>query len=204
MLWLICIKFVIRKILNNHLILDMFFGKLFKLLASPKVGWEEIGKYSIPNNLLLSKMFYPCLAILAISKFVPVMLGYIDMDLKNLIVYAMIDFVKFFVSFFILSLIATSLFKFTTENESETNKLNNYVVFNLTILVIIDFLKNLVPGFPVFDLVPLYIVFVAFCGKIYLNIPENVMKSFLTTMSILLIVVPIGVEYILNFMLPNV
>lgn len=182
----------------------MFFGKLFKLLASPKVGWEEIGKYSIPNNLLLSKMFYPCLAILAISKFIPVFLGYIDMDIKFFVINGLIDFVKYFVSFFVLSLIATSLFKFTTETEAETNKLNNYVVFNLTILIIINFFKNLVPGFPIFDLFPLYIVFVAYCGKSYLQIPINCLKTFVITMSIFLIFIPIGIEYILKFMLPNV
>ena len=182
----------------------MFLGKLFKLLVSPNVGWEEFRKYSIPNNLLLSKMFYPCLAILAASKFIPFICGYVDMDFKELIVSALIDFIKYFVGFFIISYIITGLFKFTSESEHSTNRFNNYLVLNLNILVIINILKNLVPGFPIFDLLPIYVVYVAYCGRNYMEIPSDKEKTFLTSMAILLLGVPLCVKYLFELMLPNV
>lgn len=182
----------------------MFFGKLFKLLVSPKVGWKGFDKYSIPNNILLSKLFYPCLAILAVSKFVPFVSGYVEMDLKVMVVSAMIDFIKYFVAFFLISFWITSLFKFTAENESATNRFNNYLVLNLCILVIINVLKNLVPGFPIFDLLPVYVVYVAYCGRLYFEIPTDKEKSFLTAMAIFLLGIPLCIKYMFEMMLPNV
>lgn len=195
----ICINFAIQIVYE----IFMFFGKLLKLLVSPNVGWAGFDKYSIPNNLLLSKLFYPCLAILAISKFIPFICGYMEMELRVMIVSAMIDFIKYFVAFFMISFLITGLFKFTTESENTTNRLNNYIVLNLSILVIINILKNLVPGFPIFDLLPVYVAYVAYCGRNYMEIPSDKEKSFITSMAIFLLGVPLCLKYVFELMLPN-
>ena len=121
-----------------------------------------------------------------------------------MVVSAMIDFIKYFVAFFLISFWITSLFKFTAENESATNRFNNYLVLNLCILVIINVLKNLVPGFPIFDLLPVYVVYVAYCGRLYLEIPTDKEKSFLTAMAIFLLGIPLCIKYMFEMMLPTV
>ena len=80
----------------------MGFWTLFRFLLltilSPKVGWRKLEKFSIPNNIIQSKLLYPCLSILAISVFVPYVCGYGNNDkaLNAMIMYALIEFVKYF------------------------------------------------------------------------------------------------------------
>ena len=44
-----------------------FWKNIFLLFVAPQLGWQEIGKYNVPKDALLSKMFFPMLAVLALS-----------------------------------------------------------------------------------------------------------------------------------------
>ena len=180
-----------------------FLKNIILLLISPGEGWKDIGKYTIPNNLLLGKLFYPCIGILALSSFVPYIFGYVNVSIQNVIIAAMIDFVKFFISFFAISYLVTGFCPDLFKKKSEINKINNFIVYNLTILVVFNVLRILMPGFPFFEIFPLYIIYVVYRGLGYLNIPNTREKSFVAIMSLLLLIVPNGLKLILDLLLPN-
>ena len=187
----------------------MGFWTLFKFLLlsilSPKVGWKKLDKYSIPNNIIQSKLLYPCLSILAMSVFVPYVCGYGNNDkaLNEMIMYALIEFVKYFIGFFVVSNALSSWFSFTTKTTDNVNRLNNYISINLTILAIINIMKNLTPGFPLFDFCPLFVIYVIYTGMKYVGVDDEYRGKFVVASSLLLLLVPIGIKFVFELMIPN-
>lgn len=181
----------------------IFLKNIILLLISPGEGWKDIGKYTIPNNLLLGKLFYPSIGILALTSFIPYILGYINLSMQNVIIAAMIDFVKFFISMFAISYFVTGFYSDLFKKKTEINKINNFIVYNLTILVVFNILRILMPGFPFFDIFPLYIIYVVYRGLSYLNIPDARKKGFVSIVSLLLLIVPNGIKLILELLIPN-
>lgn len=180
-----------------------FFKNILLLLISPVEGWKDIEKYTIPNNLLLGKLLYPCIGVLALSSFIPYLLGYVSISLQNVIIIAMIDFVKYFISFYAISYLVIGFFPDLFKKKSDINKVNNFIVYNLTILVIFNILRILMPGFPFFEIFQLYIIYVVYRGLNYLKIPSTREKSFVAIMSLLLLIVPNGIKLILDLLIPN-
>ena len=46
------------------------FKKILLMIVSPGIGWERINKLSIPTRIMLGNVFYPTLAVVALSVFV--------------------------------------------------------------------------------------------------------------------------------------
>lgn len=180
-----------------------FVKYILLLIVSPSEGWKDINKFTIPNNLLLSRLFYPALAILSLSVFVPFVFGYSGQELDNVIVLAMIDFIKYFISFFVVSYLLLGFYAHVFKSRNEINKVNNYIAFNLTILVLFNVLRNVMPGFPFFDIFPLYIIYVVYKGTPYLDVPRVEVLKFIGIVSVLLLLIPIGIKYVLDLVIPN-
>ncbi len=188
----------------------MGFWKLFRflmiLIVSPKKGWKKMGKFSIPNNIILSNLYYPCLAMLSASVFVPYIsgYGYSDKNLSEMVMMSLIEFVKYFISFFVVSHIVAGIYPKETKSDDDVNKIGNFVAFNLAVLIVINIFKNLTPDFPLFDFCPLFIIYVVVSGMTYLSVDEDSRNKFIALSSILLLAIPIGIKFVFELMLPNV
>lgn len=180
-----------------------FIKYILLLIVSPREGWKDINKYTIPNNLLLSKLYYPVLALLSLSVFIPYIIGDTGLELKNVIIYAMIEFIKFFISFFVISYLVLGFYVNVFKSKNEANKVNNFIVFNLSILALLNILRNIMPGFPFFEIFPLYVIFVVYKGIAYLNLPKNAELKFVVVVSTLLLLIPIGIKFVLELVIPN-
>lgn len=181
-----------------------FIKYIALLIVSPAEGWKDINKYSIPNNLLLSKLYYPCLALLSLSVFIPFMFKYVvGVELHEFVMSAMIDFTKYFIGYFIISYLMTSIYSDFFKSKGEVVKLNNFIVFNLTILVFFNILRNLMPEFPFFEIFPLYIIYVVYRGVPYFELPKNETIKFVILTSTLLLLIPSIIKVILDLLLPN-
>lgn len=191
-----CINFVKKYI-------EMNFLKLITLLIiSPNEGWKDINKFTIPNKLLLAKLFYPSLALLAMSVFVPFIFGYISMNLHDVVISAMLNFIKYFISLFIIFYIISGIYIDKFKQKNESNKLNNFIALILTILVFFNILRNLMPGFPFFEIFPFYVIFVIYKGLFYLEIQRNEEVKFVVIMSTLVLLVPAGIKFVLELLIP--
>ena len=181
-----------------------FIKYILLLIVSPGEGWKDINKYSIPNNLLLSQLYYPCLAILSLSVFIPFILGYIvGVEIHDVVVNALIDFTKYFVGYFAISYLLLGIYVEIFKSKGEVAKLNNFIIFNLTILILFNILRNIMPEFPFFEIFPLYIIFVVYKGFPYLDITRKEMYKFIIIVSLLLLLIPSAIKFVLDFLLPN-
>ena len=183
----------------------MFFIKyLLLLIVSPSEGWKDIGKFSIQNGLLLIKLFHPSLAILSVSLFSPYLIGYENNSLNNVLIGAMLDFVKYFTAFYVISYLITMIYKTQFKSVNEINALNNFIVYNLVILVMFNVLRNLMPGFTFFDIFPVYIIYVIYKGVNYLSIPQNRILGFVSITALFMIIIPNGIKFVLSILIPNI
>ena len=173
------------------------------LIISPSVGWKDINKYTIPNNILLAKLFYPSLALLSISVFIPFVFGYISLNLQDVVISAMLNFIKYFISLFIVFYVISGIYYDKFKQKNEANKLNNFIALILTILVFFNILRNLMPGFPFFEIFPFYIVYVIYKGLFYLDIQKQDEVKFVAILSTLVLLVPFGINFVLNLLIPN-
>lgn len=173
------------------------------LIVSPNEGWKDINRYSIPNSLLLTKLLYPSLALLAVSSFVPYVFGYIVSQLNDVVVNAMLDFIKYFFTFFAVSYLITGIFEESAKTKDALNKTNNFIVYNLVILVFFNILRNLLPGFPFFEIFPIYVIYVIYRGISYAGVSKENEIKYICMVSLLLLLLPIGIKFVLNLLIPD-
>ena len=110
---------------------------------------------------------------------------------------------KYFISFFAVSYFLTGIYSNVFKSKNEINKLNNYVVFKLAILVLFNVLRNFMPGFPFFEIFPLYIIFVIYKGINYVAVPQAEHVKFIILSSLFMLLIPVGIKFVLELLIPN-
>lgn len=177
----------------------MNFAKyIFFLIVSPTLGWKEIKKFKVPKEILLGKVYYPMMAILAITAFISYFyegqLTLIDF-LQKIISQVGIYFFGYMISSYILCSVLPSI----SNTKDGANKIHVFVIYIYTILMIISIVRNCIPSaamVSILEFIPLYIVFVIWKGTKYFNAEEQDSKLF-----ILLSIFIFGIYYTLRFVL---
>ena len=173
--------------------------ELFKylgfIISSPKYGWEQLGKLSIPTHVVQARLFYPLLAVLAVSAFA----GRFDSStLTQVIQNAIIQFSAFFFTYLAASFILDSFFK-----SFDSSRLNIYLAYNLSFLTIISCLGNLIGGFGLIFLVKFYVIYLIVSGMEYLKVDSSKRMSFGSMAVAILLLLPYCIETLLHTILPN-
>ncbi len=171
------------------------------VIISPRVGWEEINQATIPTGRVLSSAFYPLLALLALSAFVP---GLYDstLTLSMLLMDAIILFAAYFFTYFISSYLLGGFYPELVKTKGAHDRLDDYIIYNLIFLVVLRIVHNLLPGdfTPVLFLM-LYMPWMAYRGLGNLGIKENKATKFVIIASVLLLLTPFVIEWVLGLII---
>ena len=169
------------------------------LLVSPADGWNSIKKYNVPTQVMLSKVFYPLLAILAITAFATLIYK-TDASIAYCIQKAIIGFAKFFLGYHLCSYILTGFFPNIAYDADSANRVNISILYNMVILVILNIIENLLPAPWLFiNIFYVYIFYVSSKCTDFLEIePQNYFRYVLPG---LVIVFPFFIGYILDISL---
>lgn len=177
------------------------FKNIAILIISPKVGWEEINKSGVSTQTALARGFYPLLALLALTAFVP-MLYDCTIELKDALMQAIIQFSSFFFSYFICAYLVEGFFPELNKTHSANSRLNDFIVYNLIFLVLLAIMNNVLPArFPVLSLLVLYVVFMAYKGMDYLGLKQDRTTVFLITSSAMFLLVPAVLRCVLELII---
>lgn len=147
---------------------------LILLLASPVNGWKQIGKYNIPKDYLLSKLFAPMIGLVAISAFA---LYFYEPDsgLVDLLQNAIIQVGEFYFGYNISCYILLSY----TSNDSRTdrNRIFIFCMYSYSLLMLFSIIENLIPPnlVAIFKVLPLYVAFIIWKSQdyVYIDMPES-------------------------------
>lgn len=154
-----------------------FTKNILLLLASPADGWNGVKKYNVPVQVMLSKVYFPLLAVLSVTAFAA-MFYKSDVGIAYCIQKAIIEFAKFFLGYHLSSYILTGFFPNIAHDTDSANKVNIAILYNMVILVIINIIDNLLPAPWLFlKIFYVYIFFVSSKCSEFLGIePTNFFK----------------------------
>ena len=169
------------------------------LLISPKVGWQYIDDKCHSAQRVLGGLFFPLLAILAISAFVPMIYDSASNTISSSLMDAIVAFSKFMLSYYLCVYLLSGFYPQFTRSSLAMSKLSNYVIYDLAFLVLLSILMNILPGefSPLFFL-ELYMPYIAYRGVEFLCIEKGKSIKFVVISSIMMLAFPLIIGWILS------
>jgi len=169
------------------------------LLISPKVGWQYIDDRCYSAQRVLGAFFYPLLAILAISSFVPLIYDSASNTLSSALMSAIVAFAKYMLTYYLCVYLLSGFYPQFTRSSLAMSKLSNYVIYNLSFLIVLQILINVLNAefSPLFFMV-LYMPYIAYRGVDFLCIDNDKSIKFVLISSIMMISFPIFIGWILS------
>ncbi len=180
-----------------------YLGYLIQLILSPGKGWDDIALSKLTPKTVASDGFYPLLGLASCSVFVEYFYDS-DLTLPVLIENAVITFVSYFISYFIASFMFAVFGKRLIKNEPDEKRYNLFILFSLSILVLIAIVKNCLPmSLSLVEFLPVFVLLVMWTGHRYLNVIDGKEASFTVFCGLSILMPPFVLEYLFKLLLPN-
>jgi hypothetical protein len=171
---------------------------IFCVITSPKYGWEVINESNIPTGKVMHAAYVPLLCVLALSCFVPMIYDR-TLSFSYSLLTGIGMFFSYFLSYYIIMYLLNSLYPDMVKTEGAAARMNDYILYNLIFLVLLMILRQLLPGdfTPVLFLM-LYMPWMAYQGTEHLFFKKDRVMKFFALSSILLLVLPVALQYIFD------
>ena len=166
------------------------------LLISPKVGWQYIDDKCHSAQRVLSSLFFPLLAILAISTFVPIIYDSASNTISSSLMKAIVDFSKYMLTYYLCVYLLSGFYPQFTRSSLAMSKLSNYVIYNLSFLIMLSILINVLNA----EFSPLYFLelYMPYMGVDFMCVDSNKSVKFVVISSIMMIAFPAIIGWILG------
>lgn len=172
---------------------------LLQLIISPSKGWQAIGEASLKPRLLCSEGFFPLIGVVACSVFMR-LLYYDEATLPGVIQGAVVTFLAYFITYFLASFLLSLFGPNISENGSDETRNQIFVIFNLSLLAIINLIANCLPmELSIIQFLPLFCCVVMWMGKDFLEIRRDKGVWFLVLGIVSVMVPPYVIERIFTF-----
>ena len=174
------------------------FRNILLVIVSPKYGWDEVNNSSIATQDLLARAFYPLLALLAISEFVP-MLFDSTITLATSLMLAITSFSSYFITLYFTSFLLDGFYPELNRTNSFNSRHNDFIIYCLIFLVLLQLLDNLLPTHfaPLYFLV-FYLFYIVYCGCEFLALERPKVRKFVVITSLVLICTPVVIQLLLK------
>ena len=171
------------------------------LIASPRVGWEDINAGGIATSRVLRVAFYPLLALLAITTLVPMFYDK-TITLSMSLMMAIINFSSYFFSYHIVCYLLGGFYPQLVKTRGATARLHELVLYSLIYLVLLAIIANVLPiNFtPIFFMMT-YLVWIVYRGTQYMGLDKPREPRFLIATSALLLLTPFVIQQLLNMLI---
>lgn len=173
-----------------------------QLILSPRNGWEDIAFDDFEVKPLLTKGFLPWLGLLCLT--VLSNLFYSDVfTWLSTISEMIVMFLKYFITYFIAGF-AFSVYMPSLTGNTDRERLNNtFLIFSLSLLALIDIIKNCLPiDLAVLNFFPLYVLFIMWRGWRYLKVTPGHHLGFVMLSFFAVIVPPYLLQLFFNIIFP--
>ena len=171
---------------------------IFCVITAPRYGWEVINESNIPVGKVLRSAYLPLLIVLALSCFVP-MLYDKTISFSTSLMTGIVLFSTYFISYYMIIYFLGGAYPELVKTEGARARLNDYILYNLIFLVLLMILRKLLPSdfTPVLFLM-LYLPWMAYRGTGNLFVRKDKVNRFTIISSVLLLGLPIALEYLLG------
>lgn len=179
------------------------FILLLKVLSNPVEGWKEVRRRKLTVEEAQRNCFYPLLSIMALCYFAKLFYAP-AIGLSEVIVSAVTAFVGFFAGYFCIMILVRFLLPTSAALSVDTDYGKVFIILNLSSLCLFFSLLELLPMlWDVLIFLPLWTVYVICKGTRFFNFPENKKIQCIGILCLLVVGVPVLIEWGLNEVLPN-
>ena len=171
------------------------------LIASPRVGWEDINVGGIATSRVMRVAFFPLLAVLAITTFVPMAYDK-TITVSMSLMMAIINFSSYFFSYYIVCYLLGGFYPQLVKTKGATARLHELVLYSLIYLVLLAIIANVLPiNFtPIFFMMT-YLVWIVYRGTHYMGLEKQQEPRFLIVASALLLLTPFIIQRLLSMLI---
>ena len=179
------------------------FGLLLKTMFNPIEGWKSIRRHKITPEEAQKECFYPLLAFYSISKFA--ILAYsAKADLSEVVVDAVTAFVSFFFGYFLIVMFLRRVLPKGVAEVFDTNFGKTLVVISLSSLCLFFILTELLPMlWAILIFLPLWTVYMICRAMRFFKIPEDRHLMTVGLLNLIIIGMPVILEWVFGKILPN-
>lgn len=171
---------------------------IFLVIISPKVGWEEVNRSGASTNAVLARMFYPMLGILAVTSFVPMIYDK-TITLVASIIYAIAQVAIYFFDYFITNFLVTGFYPELVKTKAGHGRVNDYIIYSLSYLVILNIISNLLPiDFAPVLIMMMYVLWICTQGVEYVGLEKKKEMKFIFITSIMMLIAPVLIIILFN------
>ena len=171
------------------------------VILSPRAGWNEVNESALSTQRLLSSAFLPLLAVLAVTSFVP-MLYNSTLTLSATLMTSIIKFTAYYLTYYLAVFLLGGTFPDLVKGTVATDRMNDFVMYNLIYLVLLEIIKNLLPVefAPIFFMM-FYMPYIAYKGTEYLGVKENMVGKFTIMASLIMLLMPQVIIVIFSYVI---
>ena len=172
--------------------------KILIVIIKPKLGWQYIDDSGNSTQRVLSSVFFPLLAILAISCFIPMIYDR-TITLSTSLMKAIVSFSEYMLTYFLCSYLLSGFYPEFSRSHIALAKLNSYLIYNMSFMIILSVLINVLNAeFSVLYFMFLYMPYMAFNGLEFLGLKSNKRVKFYIISTLMMMVLPFIINLVLN------
>ena len=174
---------------------------IFCVITAPRYGWEVINESNIPTGKVLRSAYLPLLCVLALSSFVPMLYDH-TVSFSTSLMTGIVLFSTFFISYYMIVYLLGGFYPELVKTQGASARLNDYILYNLTLLVLLMILRNLLPSdfTPVLFLL-VYLPWMAYRGTDHLFVKKDKVAKFVVISSALILGIPIVLKALLGLLI---
>lgn len=171
------------------------------LIVSPKVGWEEVNVGGIATNRILRVAFFPLLAVLAVTAFVPMCYDK-TITLSVSLMMAIIQFSSYFFCYHIVCYLLGGFYPELVKTKGASARLHELTLYSLIYLVLLEIIHNVLPidFTPIFFLMT-YLIWIINRGAHYMGLDKPKEVWFIIVASALILLTPVVITKLLSMLI---
>ncbi len=172
------------------------YKNIILVIISPRVGWDAVNQAGVDSNKLLAKVFFPMLAILAVSAFIPRIYD-TTLETTTLFTSVVLQCAAFFFDYYIASYLLGGFYPEVTKTAAGQSRLNSYIIHILTYLMLLNIVSNVMPiDFTPVLFLMVYAIWIAYQGTDFLGVKTEKKPKFVLIASALMLIAPIFINFI--------
>ncbi len=161
----------------------------FLLLFAPDKAWKELSENPAKQRYILPLLVYPLLLLAAASTYIKYEYGYIS--LPEATQESILTLIKYWACIVTTRIVINALSHKYYKLSCDASQIHIFTGYTFTVTLLVAIVGNLLPcPFSFIELAPMYMIWVIYKGKDFLNVAEEDTLNFVVTTSALLLGLP--------------
>lgn len=167
----------------------LYLKSLIQLILAPRFGWEDVENDGLQADRIFVRGFIPLAAIAGLMSFVQ-LFYHPSLNLVGLAIITVIEFMSYFLSYYIGLLVLSSILPSLTYGETDRDKIRLFTVESLGLLCFVGIIRNCLPSdLATVNFLLIYIAIIMWRAIDYLRVELKSELKF-TLISLLSIMLP--------------